>query len=226
MKKIIKGTYNLLFLFINRLYAFCVAKNSTFFLAKLSTQNNKCCFKNALIHQSQITANGRGNKIFVKGELFNTKIEMHGNNNVVYLQNNTEIHDATIIIRGDGCKLYIGEKSTFGGGRMVIMGSNNVINIGKGCMMSDQIELWATDSHPIYNEDNIVINKSKPIHIEDSVWIGARSSILKGVLIRKGAIIGMGSTVVKDVPSFCICAGNPLKVIKEHVTWSREYIRI
>jgi acetyltransferase-like isoleucine patch superfamily enzyme len=42
---------------------------------------------------------------------------------------------------------------------------------------------------------------SKPVIIEDNVWIGARVSILCGVTIREGSIIAAGSVVVKDIPS-------------------------
>lgn len=52
------------------------------------------------------------------------------------------------------------------------------------------------------------------IIIEDDVWIGARSIILSGVRIGKGAVIGAGSVVTKDVDPYSIVAGNPAKLIK------------
>jgi virginiamycin A acetyltransferase len=53
-----------------------------------------------------------------------------------------------------------------------------------------------------------------PIIVEDEVWIGTSSMILSGVTIGRGAIIGAGSVVTKDVPPFSIVAGIPAKVIK------------
>jgi acetyltransferase-like isoleucine patch superfamily enzyme len=53
----------------------------------------------------------------------------------------------------------------------------------------------------------------KPVIIEDNVWIGAKSIILKGVKIGKGAIIGAGSVVVGDVHPGTIVSGNPAKNI-------------
>ena len=50
--------------------------------------------------------------------------------------------------------------------------------------------------------------------IEDDVLIGARCIILKGVHIGARSVIGAGSVVAKDIPSDCIAAGNPCKVIK------------
>jgi acetyltransferase-like isoleucine patch superfamily enzyme len=46
------------------------------------------------------------------------------------------------------------------------------------------------------------------------------ATILKGVRIGDGAVIAAGSVVTKDVPSHCLAAGVPAKVIKEHVSWS------
>ena len=60
---------------------------------------------------------------------------------------------------------------------------------------------------------------TKPVIIEDDVWIGTRVTILKGVTVGKGAIIGACSVVTKDVPPHSIVVGNPAKVVKENVTW-------
>lgn len=224
MKNLVKKTYNSIYLILNKWGRFCVARNTTFFLSSISVGTNQCFLKNATLHKSRIVVNGTGNKIYIKGAVFNTFIEVYGDNNVIFFRKNSEVHDAKIVVRGEQCGLYIGEKSTFGGGKMIVMGNGNKIDIGRGCMMSDQIELWATDSHPIYNEDKQVINASKPIRVGDFVWIGTRSSVLKGVTIGEGAVIGMGSTVARDVPNYCIGVGNPIKIVKENITWSREYI--
>jgi acetyltransferase-like isoleucine patch superfamily enzyme len=52
------------------------------------------------------------------------------------------------------------------------------------------------------------------IIIEDDVWIGYGSIILENVKIGKGAVIGAGSVVTRNVPAYAIAAGNPAKVIK------------
>lgn len=55
----------------------------------------------------------------------------------------------------------------------------------------------------------------KEVIVEDDAWIGANVAILKGVRIGKGAVVGIGSVVVHDVPKYAIVAGNPAKIIKE-----------
>ena len=55
---------------------------------------------------------------------------------------------------------------------------------------------------------------SKPIVIEDDVFIGTRSIVLKGVTIGARSIIGAGSVVSKNIPADCIAAGNPCRIIR------------
>ncbi|WP_053956136.1 2,3,4,5-tetrahydropyridine-2,6-dicarboxylate N-acetyltransferase [Inediibacterium massiliense] len=54
-----------------------------------------------------------------------------------------------------------------------------------------------------------------PVIIEDDVMIGANAVILEGVKVGKGAVVAAGSIVTKDVPSGCVVAGSPAKVIKQ-----------
>lgn len=56
---------------------------------------------------------------------------------------------------------------------------------------------------------------SKPIVIEDDVWICARAIILKGVRIGRGSIIAAGAVVTRDVPPYSVAAGNPARVVKK-----------
>jgi len=53
--------------------------------------------------------------------------------------------------------------------------------------------------------------------IKEDVWIGAKSIVLKGVTIGKGAIVGAGAVVTKNIPSYKIAVGVPAKVIGERI---------
>lgn len=55
---------------------------------------------------------------------------------------------------------------------------------------------------------------TKPVVINDNVWIGEGVCVLPGVTIGKGSIIGAMSVVTKSIPDFCIAVGNPAKVVK------------
>jgi len=56
--------------------------------------------------------------------------------------------------------------------------------------------------------------QAKPLTIGDDVWIGFGASIIGGVNIGRGAIIGAGTMVTKDVPPFTIVVGNPMRVVR------------
>ena len=97
---------------------------------------------------------------------------------------------------------------------------HNKLTIGNNVKIGACVLLIDTDTHPIDYEVRRTSNegtKSAPIVIEDDVWIGAHSIVLKGVTIGARSIIGAGSVVTKDIPSDCIAAGNPCMKIKKIV---------
>jgi acetyltransferase-like isoleucine patch superfamily enzyme len=87
----------------------------------------------------------------------------------------------------------------------------NNVKIGGNCIIMDndvhQIDHWGRRS----NKGGV---KSSPVIIEDDAWLGANVIVLKGVTIGARSIIGAGSIVTRDIPSDCIAAGTPAKVIK------------
>lgn len=54
------------------------------------------------------------------------------------------------------------------------------------------------------------------VKIDNNVWIGDKVTILSGVHIGEGAVVGANSVVTKDIPAYSVAAGIPAKVIKEH----------
>lgn len=86
------------------------------------------------------------------------------------------------------------------------------------CGLADTV-IYNTDYHPIYDYSGKRLNEDKDVVIEDNVWVGRKTTILKGVRLGNGCIVGFGSIVNKDVPPHCIVAGQPAKVVKENVVW-------
>ena len=92
------------------------------------------------------------------------------------------------------------------------------LSIGNNVRIGGNVLLIDTDCHPLDYSVRRNSNDgtcSAPIVIEDDVWIGAHSIVLKGVTIGARSIIGAGSVVTKNVPADCIAAGNPCKVIRK-----------
>ena len=94
------------------------------------------------------------------------------------------------------------------------------VEIGAQCLLGADVQIFDTDFHKLAPENRRHDNdaeqiQSSPVVIEDNVFIGAGSKILKGVRIGKNSVIGAGSIVCKDIPANAIAAGNPARVITE-----------
>lgn len=87
------------------------------------------------------------------------------------------------------------------------------ITIGNDVFIGPKVNLITINHDP--NPENRSATYGRPIVIEDKVWIGINSTILPGVTIGRGAIVGAGSVVTKDVPAMTVVAGNPARVIKK-----------
>lgn len=131
------------------------------------------------------------------------------------ITNNTYGIFQNVLLRvAPGGELIIGDNVGISGSTVSAVKSirigNNVL-IGSGCIICD------SDAHPIHPADRPFHERTKtaPIRIENDVFIGARTLVLKGVTIGRGSMIGAGSVVVKSIPPMSVAAGNPAKIIKE-----------
>lgn len=173
-----------------------------------------------------VEVKGKMNHIESLGIFVKSRIRIIGNNNSIIIKKGCKITKTTFVIIGNNCKIVIDEDATLGRGCWItLMGEQNEVNIGKGSMIADEVDLWASDSHPIYDNRGDIINPSGSINIGEHVWIGKRSVILKNVQVGNNSIIGMASVVTRSVPESCVTAGNPARVIRENINWKREHIK-
>ena len=109
--------------------------------------------------------------------------------------------------------LVLGDNSGIGRGSVIAGG----VSIGKDVMMGPECYIY-TRNHSFSSLDKPMrlqgYEKGRPVVIEDDVWIGARVTILPGVRVGKGAVIGAASVVTKDVPQYAVVGGNPAKILK------------
>lgn len=96
----------------------------------------------------------------------------------------------------------------------------NRVEIGDRTLIGGGVRIYDTDFHPLDIDDRRAMRPglSKAIHIGCDVFIGGHSTILKGVKIENGAVIGACSVVTKNVGPNELWAGNPAKFIKHIVT--------
>lgn len=128
------------------------------------------------------------------------------------------------IFRNEPCVLFVDRNAKLKLGNNVGMSSVTII-CHKLIMIGDNVKLgratliYDSDSHSLKaserNSSNDLIGRNdKPVTIEDNVFIGAHSIILKGVTIGENSIVGAGSVVTKSIPANQIWAGNPAKFIR------------
>lgn len=97
------------------------------------------------------------------------------------------------------------------------------ITIGSNVLFAPHVSIAVTN-HPLHPELRRRGEMyARPVVIKDWVWIGTGSIICPGVTIGEGAVIGAGSVVTKDVPPYCLAAGNPCRVIRELTERDKEY---
>ncbi|GGP03064.1 acetyltransferase [Cloacibacterium rupense] len=152
---------------------------------------------------------------------------------------NNNLDDKSKIKIGNNCDIR-GNLLTFGHGGEIIIGdysfigerskiwSAKKITIGDRVLISHNVNIHDNNSHPLdsklRHEDfkhikSIGMQKNNNLNeleiiIEDDVWIGFNATILKGVRVGKGAIIGSNTIVTKNIPEYAVCVGNPMKIIK------------
>lgn len=110
--------------------------------------------------------------------------------------------DAEIVL-GDYCLIAPG----------VRISAAQSVRIGDNCMLAANVIISDSDWHGIYNRIR-PFRCTRPVIIENNVWLGERVIVTKGVTIGENSVIGAGAIVTKNIPANCVAAGNPARVIK------------
>ncbi len=135
---------------------------------------------------------------------------------------------------GEGCRFFdcvchgtvrLGRFVTFAGPGVKVCGNVEGISIGsftsvganvtiqEGEHNTSKITTYFINRNVIKNRVPEETSKGKIVICED-VWIGSNSTVLSGVTIGRGAVVGAGSVVTRDIPPYAICIGAPAKVMR------------
>lgn len=124
-------------------------------------------------------------------------------------------HPVVLATRRPRAIIQVGDDCGFSGTTLV---AAEHIEIGDRVQMGSNVSVVDTDFHPLRPEDrasDFNAGKTAPIVIEDDVFVGMNSLILKGVTVGVGSVIGAGSVLSRDVPAGAIVAGNPAEVVRQ-----------
>lgn len=163
---------------------------------------------------------GNGSKFYSTASLVN----LSGKMECITIGSNCHLYGNLTVLKNGGT-ITIGNNCSVGDLSRIVSGGR--IDIGDRVMIAHNVNILDNNSHPIdaneraedflsnYNNiDKHFDLKPSPIVIEDDVWIGFNCIILKGVKIGRGAIIGAGAVVTKNVEPWTINVGNPLRCVE------------
>lgn len=92
------------------------------------------------------------------------------------------------------------------------------INIGKEVLISREVFIYDSDHHPLLDDNGNQTNPPRSVTIGDHVWIGLKSTIIRGSKIGNGAIISAGSLVAGKIRPGTMAVGSPARSALE-VKW-------
>jgi len=130
----------------------------------------------------------------------------------------------------DSCSCSIGNDCSFASNCALLSCDFMSVEIGDDCMFSNNIVVHAGDGHAIFDAGtgdriNYDMNKGEAkfrIKLNNHIWVGYESFILAGADIGAGCVIGGRSLVNRQVPNNCVLAGNPARIVKEDIAWTRD----
>ena len=127
----------------------------------------------------------------------------------------------TTIGYGSDIEIFSGGKLTFKGGSSTNINATIIcadeIEIGKDVMLGRNVTIRDNNGNHYVNRSGY--KNSRPVIIGDKVWLCEGCTIMPGVKIGDGAIIGAHAFVTQNVPAYTIVSGNPATIVDEDVLW-------
>lgn len=157
-----------------------------------------------------------GIPVIVKNKTASISIGNNCHIKSAFLSNLLGLYQRTVICaRGDGI-IELGNDIGISGATIY---ARTRITIGDKCIIGGNVKILDNDFHPA---DPVIRERTPgksygaaPVTIGRNVFIGCNSLILKGTSIGENSVIGAGSVVSGVIPSNCVAAGNPAKIIRQ-----------
>lgn len=145
----------------------------------------------------------------------------------ITIETNSRLHHHVIVTawqnyhKGAGeVELIIGKGADLG--EYTHITATNKIVIGDNLLTGRWVTI-TDNSHGDTDYDSLqkpplqrLVTSKGPVIIGNNVWIGDKATILPGVTIGDGVVVAANSVVTKNVPAYCVVAGNPARIIKRN----------
>ncbi len=167
---------------------------------------------------------GNGNTIVVERGacIKNTEFHICGDNHTVVFRKNCSYNGGSIWCEGSDGRVVIGPDTSVVSAHICVQEHGTEVIIGEDCMLSNNIIIRTSDSHPLFDGQGRRLNPASSVRIGDHVWICAKATVMKGVSVGDGAVIGYQSVITKNVPPNALAAGAPARIVRNDVHWTRE----
>jgi acetyltransferase-like isoleucine patch superfamily enzyme len=171
-----------------------------------------------------VEGDGHEVRIMPNARIFNLRITLRGSAHRLVIGEDCYIKAGSFCMEDTKGSLVIGRDTTIEEAAIAVTEDRSTVTIGSDCMLAFGIDIRNGDSHGIYDKvSGQRINKAANITIGDHVWIAAHASILKGVSLGDGCIIGSRSLVTGgEIPANSLAVGVPARIIRTNVVWTRQ----
>jgi len=143
------------------------------------------------------------------------RVDARGLGNAVVLDDNTSLQRGVDIRALNQTRIHVGNYSFIG--PYTCLAGPGDIEIGNHCSIASHCGIFANDhkfDDPTRGPNDQGLTR-QGIVIEQECWIGHGVSILDGVRVGKGSVVGAGSVILRDIPPMSVAVGIPARVIKK-----------
>lgn len=170
---------------------------------------------------SEVYLDKRGNRIEFTEDIEDTVvITFLGNHNSIKIGKGVSVGKLSVFC-GKEAYCRIGEGTEIEDAKIII--TDGSIVIGNDCLFSHQVTLRNHDTHHIFNKNTGKrINYAGNMRIGNHVWLGHGVTLLGSSDIGDNSIVGTMAVTLGTFPKEVIVAGNPARIVREHVCWSKD----
>lgn len=163
----------------------------------------------------------KGNLILNNNKIRGSKAEclvLLRDNAHLTVNGTTELYYGTTLQVHKNAELSLGE-AHFNTGTCIICAYK--MTLGDLVTSARNVFIFDSDHHPIYNAEGIRINEPKEVVIGDHVWLGLKSTVMKGAHIGSGTVVSAHSLISGELPGKAIVATAPARPVMKDITWER-----
>jgi len=178
--------------------------------------------RNSILRGTEVEILGSNCRLTVGpgARLWGCSITLKGEGAELYIGADCRLRRVRLSVEDRGTRLQIGAKTSITGATLVAQ-EGRLLQVGEDCMIAQHAELRNSDSHAIYDHDNVRLNPPLDVVVGHHVWIGLGAYVFKGARIGDGAVIGARALVAGEIPPACVAFGVPAVPRISPVRWER-----